>query len=238
MGFSSGWLDASHHLPNIWKINVPTQLRELLWKEINSSLPLGHSWASKTKLGDPCPCNGSPINYIHIWVRPRCEHTNGQRAIRCRCGSSLSLSHIWKGCRSYNMDPFRVLLESKLRSLVYLQTTTTSPDQWMSGDMWFPLVALRSLELGPDFSAMHKRILSLSRKAREWAMGSFLWFTWRMRMKEVHSLSMVFSPGAPEFLTALSAFMDEYTPSKNELRFAPRDAPQRPAPPHESLVTP
>ena len=238
IGFSSGWLDASHHLPNIWKVNIPTQLRELLWKEINSSLPLGHSWASKAKLGDPCPCNGSPINYIHVWVCPRCEHTNGQQAIRCRCGSPLSLSHIWKGCRSYNMDPFRALLESKLKSLVYLQTTTTSPDQWMSGDMWFPLVALRSLELGPDFSDLHKRVLSPSRKAREWAMGSFLWFTWRMRMKEVHSSTMIFSPGAPEFLTGLSSFMDEYTPSKNELRFAPRDARLRPTPPQGCLVAP
>ena len=139
-GFSSSWLDASHHLPNIWKVNIPTQLRELLWKEINSSLPLGCSWASKVKLGDPCPCNGSPVNYVYIWMRPRCEHTNGQRAIRCRCGSTLSLSHIWKGCLSYDMAPFRDLLESKLRSLVYLSTPTTSPDGWMGGDMWFPLV--------------------------------------------------------------------------------------------------
>ena len=240
IGFSSGWLDASHHLPNVWKVNIPTQLRELLWKEINRSLPLGHSWASKVKLGAPCPCDGSPINYVHIWVCPQCKHTNGQRAIRCRCGSSLSLSHIWKGCCSYNMDPFRVLLQEKLCSLVYLTTTTTSPDLWMAGDMWFPLVALRSLELGPDLDDMHKRILTPSCKAREWAMGSFLWFTWRMRMKEVHSSSMVFSPCASEFLTALSDFMNEYIPSKNELRFAPRKACHRPdlLAPGESLPVP
>ena len=230
-GFSSSWLDAAHHLPDIWKINVPTQLRELLWKEINSSLPLGRSWASRLKLSDPCPCNGSPVNYIHIWMRPRCVHTNGQRAIRCRCGSHLSLSHIWKGCHSYDMGPFRDLLENKLRSLVYLTTPTTSPDRWMGGDMWFPLVALRPLELSPDFSEKQRRVLAPSRRAREWAMGSFLWFTWRMRMKEAHSSSMVFSPRAPEFLTALSSFMDEYSPSTNELRFAPRSARPDLAPP-------
>ena len=92
----------------------------------------------------------------------------------------------------------------------------------MGGDMWFPLIALRPLELGPDLDEKQRRVLAPSRKAREWAMGSLLWFTWRMRMKEVHSSSMVFSPRAPEFLTALSSFMDDYSPSKNELRFAPR----------------
>ena len=233
-GFSSNWLDATHHLPNIWKVNIPTQLRELLWKEINDSLPLGRSWATKIKLGDPCPCDGSPVNYVHIWVRPRCEHTNGQRAIRCRCGSSLNLSHIWNGCRSYDMEPFRNLLEKKLRSLVYLSTATTSPDRWLGGDMWFPLIALRPLELGPDLNDKQRRVLAPSRKAREWAMGSFLWFTWRMRMKEVHSSSMVFSPRAPEFLTALSSFMDEYSPSKKELRFAPRAARPDMAPPNDT----
>src|SRR5258706_8852997 len=55
-GFSTGWLDVTHHIPNIWKINIPTQLRELLWKEINNSLPLGCSWASKVRWGQCCPC--------------------------------------------------------------------------------------------------------------------------------------------------------------------------------------
>ena len=120
------------------------------------------------------------------------------------------------------MTPFRDLLQEKLRSLVYLDVPTVSPDRWMGGDMWFPLIALRSLELGTDLSEKQRRVLAPSRKAREWAMGSFLWFTWRMRMKEVHSSSMTFSPRAPEFLAALSSFMDEYSPSSKELRYAPR----------------
>src|SRR5258706_12901228 len=48
-GFSTGSMDVTHHIPNLWKINIPTQLRELLWKEINDSLPLGCAWASKVK---------------------------------------------------------------------------------------------------------------------------------------------------------------------------------------------
>ncbi len=30
-GFSVGWLDVTHHIPNLWKVNIPMQLRELLW---------------------------------------------------------------------------------------------------------------------------------------------------------------------------------------------------------------
>jgi len=120
------------------------------------------------------------------------------------------------------MDPFYSLLRVKLRSLVYLDLPTTDPDRWFSGDMWFPLIALRSLELGPEIDSWDRKVLGPSRKAREWAMGSLLWLTWRMRMKEVHSSSMTFSPHLPEFRDALVAFMDEYKPSPLELRFAER----------------
>ncbi len=76
-GFSLGWMDVTHHIPNLWKINIPTQLRELLWKEINGSLPLGCAWASKVKWGQLCPCNEHELTMQHVWVRPRCELSNG-----------------------------------------------------------------------------------------------------------------------------------------------------------------
>src|SRR5258706_5219247 len=242
-GFSTGWLDVSHHVPNIWKINVLTQLRELLWKEINNSLPLGRSWASKVKWGQCCPCNehvldldqrcssdGHVLNLRHVWIRPRCEASTGLRANRCCCGSILSLAHIWKGCRSYDMEPFYSILRKKLRSLVYLITPTTNPDVWVSVDMWFPLLSLRSLELSPEITDHDKKILGHSRKAREWAMDSLLWFTWRMSMKEVHSQSMTFSPHDKDFQSALTAFMDEYKPSLKELKYkyAYKDRAERP----------
>jgi len=104
-GFSLGWLDITHHLSNIWKINILTQLRELLWKEVNESLPLGRAWASKVKWGLCCPCNehvldldqcctseAHVLDVHHVWVRPRCEASTGLHANRCRCGSLEGLT--------------------------------------------------------------------------------------------------------------------------------------------------
>src|SRR5258706_720453 len=113
-GFSSGWLDVTHHIPNIWKINIPTQLRELLWKEINDSLPLGHSWASKVRWGQCCPCTNHVLELDqlctsathtltthHVWIRPRCEASTSLRANRCRCGSGLYLPRVLTGGQPY-----------------------------------------------------------------------------------------------------------------------------------------
>ncbi len=240
-GFSAGWMDVTHHIPNIWKINIPTQLRELLWKTINDSFPLGRAWASRVKWGQCCPCNEHVLDLgqicesgmhvldmRHVWIRPRCDASTSLRANCCRCGSVLSLAHIWKGCQSYDMEPFFSILRKKLKSLVYLVSPTTNPDVWMSGDMWFPLLSLHSLELGPEVSDWDRKILGHSRKAREWAMGSLLWFTWRMRMKEVHSSSMVFSPHDKDIQSALISFMDEYKPTMKELKYASQPYPLRP----------
>ena len=219
-GESRAWLDVTHHIPNIWKINIPTQLRELLWKEINGSLPLGNSWMSRIQIGRLCPCNDSIVDYSHVWISPRCENTNGLRATICRCGATVSLAHIWKGCPSYNMSPFREKTRGLVKNLVYLDTPTTDPDRWMSGDMWFPLIALQSLERGPIYDDKTKKILGPSRKAREWIMGAMLWFTWRMRMKESHSSSMVFSPSNTDYTDALLERCAEYKPSAKETRYA------------------
>ena len=86
--------------------------------------------------------------------------------------------------------------------------------------MWFPLIALKSLERGPMYDETTRRILGPSRKAREWIMGSMLWYTWRMRMKESHLSSMVFSPRNDDFKDALISRCSEYTPTANESRFA------------------
>ena len=88
--------------------------------------------------------------------------------------------------------------------------------------MWFPLIALKSLEKGPTYDEASRRILGPSRKTREWIMGSMLWYTWRMRMKESHSSSMVFSPRNNDFIDALISKCSEYTPTANESRFAAR----------------
>src|SRR6266853_1175209 len=96
----------------------------------------------------PVGMNGPVVFRLVGWM----SFTTGLRARFCRCGDILSLAHIWKGCRSYDMDPFFVLLRTKVLTLVYLDSPTTDPERWLSGDMWFPLIALRSLELGPELS--------------------------------------------------------------------------------------
>ena len=219
-GENDAWMDVTHHIPNVWKINVPHQLKELLWKEINGSLPLGNSWSSRVKIGQSCPCNDAVVDYRHVWVSPRCENTNGLRAIKCRCGTTVSLAHIWKGCTSYNMSPFREAARELIKKVVYLDTPTTDPDRWMSGDMWFPLLALRSLEHGPAYDEKTRWILGPSRRAREWIMGAMLWFTWRMRMKESHSSTMIFTPGNKDYIEPLIDKCTEYKPSAKEKRFA------------------
>jgi|SRR5258706_11723748 len=123
------------------------------------------------------------------------------------------------------MEPFYSILQKKLKSLVYLDSPTTNPDVWFSGDMWLPLLSLRSLELGPEVSEHDRKFLGHSRKACEWAMGSLLWFTWCMCMKEVHSSSMSFSPHDKDFQDALTVYMDEYKPSLRELKYASRACP-------------
>ena len=222
-GENIAWMDVTRHIPNIWKINVPHQLRELLWKEINGSLPLGKAWSSRMRMGQECPCNGRTVDYRHVWVSPRCENTNGLRATYCRCGDTVTLSHIWKGCSSYDMSPFRDTARNLIKKLVYLDAPTTDPDRWMSGDMWFPLISLKSLERSPAHDDKTRKILGPSRRAREWIMGAMLWFTWRMRMKESHSASMVFTPRYDEYKNALVEKCLEYQATAKEKRYATRD---------------
>ena len=180
------------------------------------------TWMSRTKVGQICPCNGKVVEYRHIWILPRCEHTNGLRAMKCRCGDTVSLAHIWKGCAQYDMSPFWETACKLIKEVVYIDTLTTDPDRWMSGDMWFPLIALKSMEKGPTYNKATRKILGPSRKACEWIMGSLLWFTWRMRMKESHSSSMVFSPRNKEYEDALIERCSEYKVSAKEARFATR----------------
>ena len=118
------------------------------------------------------------------------------------------------------MSPFREKARMLIKKQIYLDTPTTDPDRWMSGDMWFPLIALRSLEHGPAYSEKERKVLGPSRKAREWILGAMLWFTWRMRMKESHSSTMIFDPRNNDYIDPLLDKCNEYKPSAKEARYA------------------
>ena len=173
--FSSSWssymlrafsarLDPTEHAPLIWKVNIPVGLRELLHKQILSSLPIGDSWHGKLTLGQVC-----------------------------RCGATLSLEHIWASCPSYDLRSCQFVLHEHFLSLHPGTSPSAQPWLWPS-PVWFPLLSLKSLDNMPGIDPANRRTLGKSRSKREWALGSFLWFIWKHRMKEVHDSSYRFIP--------------------------------------------
>jgi len=44
-------LDILTHFCLIWTVNIPTGLKELLWKSLSRSLPLGCRWHGRSDLG-------------------------------------------------------------------------------------------------------------------------------------------------------------------------------------------
>ena len=162
--FFSARLDPTAHIPLIWSINIPVSLRELLHKRIFSSLPIGDTWHGNLTLGQTC-----------------------------RCHSTLSLEHVWASCPSYDLRPLFLVLYMHFQSLYPGPAPSAQPWLWPS-PVWFPLLSLKSLDNMPGNDLPLRRALGKSRPKREWALGSFLWFIWKLRMKEVHDSSYRFIP--------------------------------------------
>ena len=163
--FFSAHFDPIEHVPLIWSINVPVGLRELLYKRIFSALPIGDTWHRSLTLGQTC-----------------------------KCCSTLSLEHVWASCPSYDLRPLFSVLYDHFQSLHPGPAPSAQPWLWPS-PIWFPLLSLRSLDNMPMNDSPLRHTLGKSRRKREWALGSFLWFVWKHRMKEVHDSSYRFIPG-------------------------------------------
>ena len=162
--FFSAHLDPAEHVPLLWSINVPVGLQELLHKRIFSSLPIGDTWHGNLTLGQTC-----------------------------RCCSTLSLEHVWASCPSYDLCPLFSVLYEHFQSLHPGPAPSAQPWLWPS-PIWFPLLSFRSLDNMPMNDPPLRHALGKSRSKREWALGSFLWFIWKHRMKEVHDSSYHFIP--------------------------------------------
>ena len=175
--FFSARLDPTAHVPLIWSINIPVGLQELLYKRVFSALPIGDTWHGSLTLGQTC-----------------------------RCCSTLSLEHVWASCLTYDLRPLLSVLYDHFQSLHPGLAPSAQPWLWPS-PIWFPLLSLKSLDNMPVNSSPLRRTLGKSRRSREWALGSFLWFIWRHRMKEVHDPSYRFIPGL--HTEALSAALSE-----------------------------
>ena len=81
-------LDAGLHAPWVWKLNIPPRLRELLWKDVTGSLPIGATWFGNMECGRTCGCS-----------------------------AELTLTHIWSSCRSHNLAPLMQELWAHLPAL-------------------------------------------------------------------------------------------------------------------------
>jgi hypothetical protein len=77
LGLEKSWrligLPPSLCVANIWDLQIPTGLKEVLWKWSLKALPLGHWFFSISDLG------------------------------MCRCSSKLSLPHLWKSYLAYDL---------------------------------------------------------------------------------------------------------------------------------------
>ena len=150
-------LDTGTHLGALWSTNIPSSLKELLWKEVTRSLPLSPTWFSDMALGH-----------------------------NCCCGALQSLTHIWHGCPMYNLTPLLRIVQNHILPSPD-QPLTMSEDPALWGHPWFLLVTLHSLEHSPHVSKKPAKRLQLSCPEWEWAIGMYLWMLWVQKMKEVHN---------------------------------------------------
>jgi len=155
-------LDMGRYIPLLWKINIPTSLQETLWREINGSQPLD----------------------APAWWEQRVSFD-------CACGARVSLDHILTGCGSYNLHPLQEVLWEKLWLISPpFSICTLHLDEWHPSP-WYPILAMGRLEKGSVRPTKHwlkpNQALASSRPLREWAIGSFLWFVWKLWMKELYT---------------------------------------------------
>jgi len=162
-------LDPGLYISNVWRINIPEQLKEVLWREMNGTQVLGVGYHGKSDMGRTC-----------------------------RCGATMSLDHILLGCYRYDIAPLCAVLSTHLtRVSPPVFCRSLRPEDWHPSP-WYPLIALRRVErnaVRPSKTLKNPgKALSLSRPKREWLIGTYFWMLWRWRMKEIHDSSFMFVP--------------------------------------------
>jgi len=166
-------LDPGIHIKKVWSLTIPEGMKEVLWKEMNGALVLGHRYYGR-------------------------GHTRSDMGRFCLCGSEMALGHILLGCSAYGLQPLLIPLIAILDDLhPNSNFKTLSPDSW-GASPWYPLLALKELEeiAYPLVKGQKKVIKSLgkSRQQREWLIGNYYWAIWKWRMKEIHDTSFNFVP--------------------------------------------
>ena len=166
-------LDPGNYIREVWCLTIPEGMKEVLWKEMNGALVLGHRYYGR-------------------------GHERSDMGRICPCGLEMTLGHILLGCDVYKLQPLMTVLLAALGTLHPSSSfKTLSPDSWGTSP-WYPLLALRSLEetAYPVVKGWKKILKKLkkSRQRREWMIGNYYWALWKWRMKEIHDTSFNFVP--------------------------------------------
>ena len=104
------------YIPRLWTLSILAQLKETIWKHIFGSLPLGH----------------------------RC-HAISDLGRFCRCGTELSLDHMWASCPEYDLGPLLDATNTHLSALtpgIYVKHTDLDGSLYQ----WFTLLSLTRLD--------------------------------------------------------------------------------------------
>jgi len=179
-------LDPGNYIGKVWSLTIPEGMKEVLWKEMNGALVLGHRYYGQ-------------------------GHAKSDMGRFCLCGMEMTLGHILLGCTAYVLQPLMTSLLTVLDALHPNSSfKTLSPDSW-GASPWFPLLALRALEEAayPIVKGRKGILKSLkkSRQQREWIIGNYYWALWKWRMKEIHDAGFKFVPAncVASLLDTLSA---------------------------------
>ena len=156
------------HLPHVWRLNAPPGFKELLWKHMFGSLPIGLSRRANQQLG----------------------------LVYCPCGDTtpIDLYHIFHGCPYF---PVSSLYDNTLCPAViacapqHASHPSVDPRRWLER-WWFPVLCLKRLALCGSSEKEYSSLCKSVRK-REWVISSFFWVLWRHRMKQAHEPDYFFS---------------------------------------------
>ena len=201
-------VDLGAHVSHIWRLNAPPGFKELIWKHMFGSLPIGLSRRANQQLG----------------------------LVYCPCGDAapIDLYHIFRGCPHF---PVSSLFDSVLCPTAIAcapqhgSHPSVDPHRWYER-WWFPVLCLKRLALcgssKEEYSSLCKSV-----RRREWVVSSFFWVLWRHRMKQAHEPDYFFSVDAvsADIYSLLSsdpldkAFLRKSS-SKKRSRKPPQDVPR------------
>ena len=161
-------VDLGAHIPHIWRLNAPPGFKELFWKHMFDSLPIGLSRRANQQLG----------------------------LVYCPCGTAdpVNLYHIFRGCPHF---PVSLLFDDVLCPAViacapqHESHPSVDPHRWYER-WWFPVLCLKRLASCGTSKEECSSICKSVRK-REWVVSSFFWILWCHRMKQAHEPDYFFS---------------------------------------------